>query len=461
MTDDTLKYRVGRTPLLRAKGIEKDLGIRKVFLKLEGANPSKHREDRLAYLFIRDAQARGKNTICIGSYGTVGGSLSQLLKYYDMELVLFVPKRSKILREKEVLGPHVKIIEHGRTYEDCVEKSREAARENGWYDANPGLDNSVLEQYAFSYLANEINGRMEGPIDTVFAQTSNGSAVAGLHMGFKKLWVDEVASRVPRIYAVSTSHGNSIVESYNRNIREMVQLQPSDILENRLNRNLVNLNAYNGQEALNAVYDTGGRVIGISNDELMETARWMKKVENIRFNTPNIFPVAAFIKEAREGQLSDGNHVIILNDGRLDLVVERVTMDTLPIPYETFVMTLDDWLIEFSDPREEIDDALRGALEEGFVFVAFHQDRMVGIVVVSHSRYEKFFPKYHLSYIATAKHIKGRGIATQLFDHVIEATKGDFSLHVEIDNKRAIKLYEKMGLRRKYYRMFYVGDVPQ
>jgi threonine synthase len=70
-----------------------------------------------------------------------------------------------------------------------------------------------------------------------------------------------------------------------------------------------------------------------------------------------------------------------------------------------------------------------------------------------------FFPKYHLSYIATKSNIRGIGIATQLIKKVIDLTGGNFSLHVEIDNKRAIRVYEKMGLKKTYYRMFYKGGV--
>jgi threonine synthase len=49
------------------------------------------------------------------------------------------------------------------------------------------------------------------------------------------------------------------------------------------------------------------------------------------------------------------------------------------------------------------------------------------------------------------------GIATLLLQKAIEVTEGNFSLHVEVENKRAIKLYEKMGLKKKYYRMLYHG----
>jgi threonine synthase len=81
----------------------------------------------------------------------------------------------------------------------------------------------------------------------------------------------------------------------------------------------------------------------------------------------------------------------------------------------------------------------------------------VGIVVLSRSKWDVFFPRFHLSYIATKKDLKGMGIATLLMEKAIELSKGSLSLHVETDNKRAIKLYEKMGLKKKYYRMLYQG----
>jgi threonine synthase len=93
------------------------------------------------------------------------------------------------------------------------------------------------------------------------------------------------------------------------------------------------------------------------------------------------------------------------------------------------------------------------------VLGAYSRGHLAGIAIVSKTRFKTFFPKYHLSYIATKKNIRGRGIATQLLQKVIELTKGDLSLHAETDNKRAIQLYEKMGFRKKYYRMLYEGEV--
>ena len=144
MDKGIIKNRVGRTPMIRAKKLEKELNVGKIFLKLEGNNPSGHREDRLAYLIIRDALTRGKKTICMGTYGTVGGSLSYLSQYFDVKLVFYVPSKRKVLRKDLLDNEKVELREFGKTYEDCVIESRRVSRENDWYNANPGLANNVM-----------------------------------------------------------------------------------------------------------------------------------------------------------------------------------------------------------------------------------------------------------------------------------------------------------------------------
>jgi threonine synthase len=451
---------VGRTPLVRAENLESELGISKIYLKLEGNNPSGHREDRLAYLLIRDALSRGNNTICMGTYGTVGGSLSYLAQYYNANCVFYVPNKKKILR-KSLLTPNIKIIEHGRTYEDCVLESRRVSEENGWYNANPGLENNIMNMYAFSYIAKELVNQMNEKIDTVFCPTGNGSSISGLHLGFKELWVDEDIDYLPKINAVSTEHGNAIIESFKAGSKSIFTLDRKDIKESKYNRHMVNWKCFNGQDALNALYDTNGWAIGITDDELLQFYEKFKKLEKIKLTRANAYPIAAISKAALSKDISDGIHIVILPDGKVDLDIRVINKEDLKISYHDFLTKLDTWLIQYTDPMEEIEEAVKDAFENGFVVCAYDRGFLVGIVIVSTSKYDVFFPKYHLSYIATKSNIRGIGIATQLIKKVIDLTEGNFSLHVEIDNKRAIRVYEKMGLKKKYYRMFYKGGVVE
>jgi threonine synthase len=456
---EILKTQIGRTPLVRALKLEKDLGVSKIFLKLEGNNPYGHREDRLAYLIIREALSQQRDTICIGTVGTVGFSLAQLSEHYNVKCVFVVPETIKKVDWDMFNSHHVKVIKHGKTYEDSVMKSRQLAQQENWYDANPGLENNMMNMYAFKYIARELHQYLQEEIDYIYCQTSNGSSISGLHMGFKDLWLLEDIQSIPHINAVSTDNGNAIIESYKQGRKEIVSLSPKDTHQTRYNKNMIQWKCFNGQDALNAVYNTHGEAIGITDQELIESSKRFRSLENIRFTIQNSFPIAALYKLSKEKRLRDGIHVVILNDAKVDLKMQIVKKQDLPMPYNEFLKLLDTWLLQFTDPFDEMTEAVENAFEKGYVLCAYYNNILAGIAIVSRTGFDKFFPKYHLSYIATKKDIKGRGIATQLMEKVIEVTNGDLTLHVEIDNKRAIKLYEKMGLQKKYYRMYYKGPV--
>ncbi len=458
MPEQILKTRVGRTPLIRARKLEKELKIKKIYLKLEGNNPSGHREDRLAYLIIRDALARNKKTITMGTFGTIGGSLAYLSQYFDVKCVFYVPNKKRIARKKLFTPENVKIIEYGKTYQDCVKESKKIAKQKNWYDANFGEANSLMNMYAFSYIAKEINQQIKDKIDTVFCQTFNGSSISGLHLGFKELWINEEIDSLPQIWATSTENGNAIIESFKKKSRELLTLEKKDLNKTKLSRQMINPNCLNGQDALNAIHDTNGFALGVTDEEIKEYSKKLKQTEKIKMTLPNSYPITAFIKAVKQGKIKNGNHVIILDDGTIKIDVRELEKKDLDISYKKFLDNLDTWLLEFTDPLNEMKEAVENAFEKGYVIGAFDHKTIVGIVILSRMPFESFFPKYHLSYIATKKDVKGRGIATQLLRKAIEMSKGDLTLHVETNNKRAIKLYEKMGLRKKYYRMHYVGE---
>ena len=63
---------VGDTPLIRARNVERDLGLRQVFLKFEGGNPTGTQKDRIAFAQAMDALRRGFDTMTLATCGNYG-----------------------------------------------------------------------------------------------------------------------------------------------------------------------------------------------------------------------------------------------------------------------------------------------------------------------------------------------------------------------------------------------------
>jgi threonine synthase len=208
------------------------------------------------------------------------------------------------------------------------------------------------------------------------------------------------------------------------------------------------------EETLKAVKDTEGEIITVTEDLLKEASALLRSTEQINLSTEEAYSFAGFYKMAKTGLMKKGTHIIILNDGRSDVQIERVT-DNSQFSIEVLKSYVDNFLMQYSDPLDEIEESIENALAKGAIFLAFMNKEVQGITIVVHGGFEKFFPTYHLAYIGTNKGRKGRGIASALIDEVIQFSDGKVSLHVDLDNKRAKKLYEKFGFKHKYNRMIY------
>ncbi|MCM1991367.1 pyridoxal-phosphate dependent enzyme [Oceanirhabdus seepicola] len=447
-----IKNRIGKTPLIRAKELEKMLGISKIFLKLEGNNPSGHKIDRLSIMLLKDALAVKKDTICLSGHTELAKSIASVSQFYDIECAFIFRKNSKLINSKSFNKENIKKIEYDTTKkQDCIEYSKKISKEKGWYNANQGFENGMVNMTALSTIVDEINQQLKEPISTVFTQTSLGYGISGLHLGFRKLWMEDKIKNIPNLYSCTTDYGNIIYEEYKKNNLEIDKEHLENEPVSKYNRMVMTSETRMLKSVLDAIYDTGGRVTGVRDEELEKYVSEIKKLEKIKMTIHNGYSIAGFMKEAESGNLINGNHVIILNDGRISLEIEEIT--DIDIAPNKIVDLLDTWLMEYTDPKEEILDAVQHAMKTGHILAAYQNNDIKGLTVIVNLGFENFIPKYHLGYIATKK--GGKGIATQLLNKAIEITDGNLSLHVDRDNKRAIKVYEKMGFNQSYIRMIH------
>jgi threonine synthase len=450
--------RVGRTPLLRARGLERHLGLEEVHFKLEGINPTGHKCDRISYSLARDAHERGFRTLTVGTTGYFARSLGHIAPSMGVRCVFYVPTVVDGLNEELARMEGVGVERVEGTLDDAVARSRARAAGKGWYDANPGLSNTIMAAMAYSPISSEVVSRLGAGPSSVSVPLGSGSLLSGVHAGFRQLWSTEAVRVLPVMFAGSIEGGNAIVESFHRGLAHVDPLSgPPPRVRGALQA-LVNASGVMGQQGIDALYDTGGRAYGIHARELRELARLARSLDGVSMSADSAAALGALVRAHEEGLLKDGgSHVVVLSTGRTDLTIQEIGRRDLEGKLDRTIELLDGWLNAFSDPKEEIREALENALDKGHVLGAFLDGRLVGICALSRMELDTFFPRFHLSYIAADDRYEGRGVATMLIQRAIEVSGGRLSLHVETDNKKAVSLYRKMGFDTKYYRMLYRG----
>ena len=303
---------VGDTALHRARGLERHLGLERLYLKYEGDNPTGTQKDRIAFAQARDALARGADAVALATCGNYGVAVALACRAAGLACRVYLPAgyHSERTGEMERLGADVARLPG--TYEEVVTASSALAAEHGWYDANPGGANAELQLDAYAAVGGEIAAALHGHAPAaVAAPVSNGTLLAGTHRG---LAAALPADALPRVIAGSSTRKNPIVESHRAGLAECRDLDPAAVRETAVNEPLINWHAFDGQTALDALRATGGGAHGISDRDLRDAAALVRRLEGYRVLPASTAGLVALLREheAREGGLAEGRYVAVL-----------------------------------------------------------------------------------------------------------------------------------------------------
>ena len=112
-------------------------------------------------------------------------------------------------------------------------------------------------------------------------------------------------------------------------------------------------------------------------------------------------------------------------------------------------------LEQYGDKKEDIRKCLEYSMKKskgGMIITSTIGNEIVAAAIINRTGMDGYIPENILVYIATHNEYRGRGIASNLMEAIIQNTEGNVALHVEHDNP-AKNLYEKYGFTNKYLEM--------
>ncbi len=287
--------RIGNTHLVRAQKLERVLGVRRLQLKLEGENPSGTHKDRGALMHCLDARNSGRSVVTAVSCGNYGAALTYVAEKLDMRSRIYIPKDFAAPRRAEIESMGGSVVDVEGDYEAALRRSASDANANGWYNANPGGANRELSLYAYTFISKEIAQELGRQPDWVSVPVGNGTLVGGVWRGFRSIGMK------PRILGVSNN--NSAIRGLVLGQRQQVDVPDLEITET--NEPLAGNFLADGDEAINAIVDSGGAAMEVSDIDLIAASRLMKDEEEL-----DILPASAGSVTAI-GRLDSRNHLFV------------------------------------------------------------------------------------------------------------------------------------------------------
>ena len=314
--EDLIASEVGDTRLIRARNLEREHGMRQLFLKFEGGNPTGTQKDRIAFAQVHDALRRGFDTVTVATCGNYGAAVAFAAQLAGMRCAIFIPETYRTRRLEEMTAAGAEIRRVAGDYEAAVEASKKAAHKAEMFDANPGGENTILQLVAYGEIANEIYDELRDAPAAVAVSVSNGTTLAGIHRGFTTLYRRGKTSRIPRIIAGSAHGKNPIVHSYLKGFDECQDLDPAAVKETEVNEPLINWHSFDGDWALDAIRASGGFAENATDKEMLLQARVLREREGLSVLPASTAGLSVLLERQAQSPFPGDRYVAILTGRR-------------------------------------------------------------------------------------------------------------------------------------------------
>lgn len=307
---------VGNTPLYHAAHLAKEIGVRDLWLKDDGRNPTGSLKDRASALVVARAQAEGREIVTTASTGNAGAALAGLAASVGMPNVIFAPKSAPPAKIAQLLVYGSKVLLVDGTYDNAFDLCLGATRQYGWYCRNTGYNPYTAEgKKTVSYeICEQLSGRrgaFEAP-DRLFVSVGDGNIIAGVHKGLKDLlalgWIDHM----PKLIGVQAEGSAAMYRAWKDGINP-ARMEPidantiADSISAGLPRDRV--------KAMKAITETGGEFMTVSDDEILAAIPLLARGSGVFAEPAASAAYAGLLKAAQNGKLDANEQVVVLLTG--------------------------------------------------------------------------------------------------------------------------------------------------
>ncbi|MGA9351710.1 MAG: threonine synthase [Anaerolineae bacterium] len=308
---------VGWTPLYRTERLGERLGLKQLWVKDDGREPTASFKDRASAVGVAKALELGRDVITCASTGNAASSLAGLATSVGLTTYIFVPQTAPQAKVAQLLifGANVIMVEG--TYDQAFDLCLEASKEYGWYSRNTaynpylseGKKTAALEICEQLGLALSPSKGWEAP-DRIFVSVGDGCIIGGLWKGLKDLIALGFIDKMPKLMGVQAEGAAPLVRAWREGTEE---IEP--IVLNTLADSIAVGVPRDRIKALRAVRQTGGEFVAVSDEEILDAMRVLARGAAVFAEPAGAAGFAGLAKLVREGRIDPEERIVVLVTG--------------------------------------------------------------------------------------------------------------------------------------------------
>jgi cysteine synthase A len=279
---------IGSTPMVKINRLS-DNTAAEILVKLEYFNPGASVKDRIALSMIERAEEEGLlkkgETIVEPTSGNTGIGLAMVGAAKGYRVILVMPETMSIERRKlmKAYGAEIVLTEGAKGMRGAIETANKLARENGYFMPLQ-FENTANPEIHMKTTAIEILNQTEGKIHAFVAGVGTGGTITGVGRILKR--------HIPDITIIAVEPSSSPVLSGGNPGPHKIQGIGAGFIPSIMDMDIVD------------------EIITVSNEEAMDTARLLARMEGMLVGISSGAAVFGAMKKAKE--LGAGKRIVTL-----------------------------------------------------------------------------------------------------------------------------------------------------
>jgi len=300
------EFKCGNTPFLKFSKLNKETGYENLWIKNDSLNPSGSFKDRASFLVVAESNRLNEDTVVTASTGNAASSLAAVCAAEYKKAIIFVPEsapKAKLL-QMFIYGADVRKVKG--TYDDAFRLSLEYTEKNKGLNRNTAYHPLTIEGKKSAGLEIFIQNGFKTP-DAILVPVGDGVIISGIYKAFYDLKEAGIINKLPKLICVQAESSNAVHNFIQTGIYKNAD-NPQTVADS------ISVSApSNAYMAVNAVKQSGGFSVTVSDDEIMIAQRELAMATGI-FAEPSSSAVMAALKKSKE-MLNSKEQIVLLITG--------------------------------------------------------------------------------------------------------------------------------------------------
>lgn len=301
----------GGTGLYLCRRLGEVLGIKNLYVKNEGENPTGSFKDRGMTVGVSKAVELGVKTVVCASTGNTAASLAAYAAKAGLSCIILLPSSS---------------VAYGKLAQAMIYGAK-VMQVKGNFDQALKMVIQISEKYKGIYLLNSINPfRLEGQKtiayetcdqlnggvpDRVVVPVGNAGNISAIWKGFTEFYVVGFIERLPKMIGIQAEGASPIAKAVKEGRNFIVPVEKPETVASAIRIGA----PINWKKALSAINNSGGTAETVTDNEILEAQKMLARYEGIFVEPASASSIAGLKKLIDYGEIDRDELIVCILTG--------------------------------------------------------------------------------------------------------------------------------------------------